>query len=89
MAIVEPMIRQARIDASWFGVFIVVVEMAQVNPPIGSNLFVLQGMIKHEIFYIARTAIPMVGPMILLVFILVVWPELATWLPENLRCQPG
>ena len=89
MAIVEPMIRQAGIDASWFGVFIVVVEMAQVTPPIGSNLFVLQGMIKHEIFYIARTAIPMVGLMILLVFILVVWPELATWLPENLRCQPG
>ncbi len=90
MAIVEPMIRQAGIDVIWFGVFIVVVvEMAQVTPPIGFNLFVLQGMTKHEISYIARTAIPMVGLMIVMVVILVIWPELATWLPDNLRNQPG
>ena len=90
MAIVEPMIRQAGIDVIWFGVFVVVVvEMAQVTPPIGFNLFVLQGMTKHEISYIARTAIPMVGLMILMVVILVVWPELATWLPDNVRQRPG
>jgi tripartite ATP-independent transporter DctM subunit len=90
MAIVEPMIRQAGIDVIWFGVFIVVVvEMAQVTPPIGFNLFVLQGMTRHEISYIARTAIPMVGLMIVMVVILVIWPELATWLPDNLRNQPG
>jgi len=89
MAIVEPMIRQAGIDVIWFGVFVVVVvEMAQVTPPIGFNLFVLQGMTKHEISYIARTAIPMVLLMILMVVILVVWPELATWLPENTRQGP-
>lgn len=86
MAIVEPMIRQAGIDVIWFGIFIVVVvEMAQVTPPIGFNLFVLQGMTKHEISYISKTAIPMVGLMLLMVVILVVWPELATWLPENVR----
>ena len=86
MAIVEPMIRQAGIDVIWFGIFIVVVvEMAQVTPPIGFNLFVLQGMTKHEIGYIAKTALPMVGLMLLMVGILVVWPELATWLPENTR----
>ena len=89
MAIVEPMIRQAGIDVIWFGVFVVVVvEMAQVTPPIGFNLFVLQGMTKHEISYIARTAIPMVLLMILMVVILVIWPELATWLPENTRQGP-
>ena len=61
MAIVEPMIRQAGIDVIWFGIFIVVVvEMAQVTPPIGFNLFVLQGMTRHEISYIAKTAVP--GP---------------------------
>ena len=76
MAIVEPMIRQA---------VVVVVEMAQVTPPIGFNLFVLQGMTKHEISYIAKTAIPMVALMILMVIILVIWPELATWLPETIR----
>jgi tripartite ATP-independent transporter DctM subunit len=86
MAIVEPMIRQAGIDVIWFGIFIVVVvEMAQVTPPIGFNLFVLQGMTRHEIGYISKTAIPMVGLMLLMVVILVAFPQLATWLPENIR----
>ena len=90
MAIVEPMIRQAGIDVIWFGIFIVVVvEMAQVTPPIGFNLFVLQGMTKHEISYISKTAIPMVLLMIIMVIILVVWPELATWLPDNIRRGPS
>src|SRR5210317_2406405 len=86
MAIVEPMIRQAGIDVIWFGIFIVVVvEMAQVTPPIGFNLFVLQGMTKHEIGYIAKTALPMVALMLVMVMILVIWPELATWLPDNTK----
>ena len=90
MAIVEPMIRQAGIDVIWFGIFVVVVvEMAQVTPPIGFNLFVLQGMTKHEISYIAKTAVPMVGLMLVMVIILVVWPELATWLPDTIRQQRG
>ncbi len=90
MAIVEPMIRQAGIDVIWFGIFIVVVvEMAQVTPPIGFNLFVLQGMTRHEIGYISKTALPMVALMLLMVVILVAWPELATWLPENIRSRPG
>jgi tripartite ATP-independent transporter DctM subunit len=90
MAIVEPMVRQAGIDVIWFGIFIVVVvEMAQVTPPIGFNLFVLQGMTEHQISYISRTALPMVALMVLMVVILVIWPELATWLPENIRRAPG
>ena len=90
MAIFEPMIRQAGIDVIWFGIFIVVVvEMAQVTPPIGFNLFVLQGMTKQEISDISKTAIPMVLLMILMVIILVIWPELATWLPDNMRQGPG
>ena len=63
--------------------------MAQVTPPIGFNLFVLQGMTRHEISYIAKTAIPMVGLMMLMVVILVIWPELATWLPETIQSTPG
>ncbi len=90
MAIVEPMVRQAGIDVIWFGIFIVVVvEMAQVTPPIGFNLFVLQGMTNHEIGYIAKTAIPMVALMLLMVIILVIWPELATWLPDTIRQRPS
>ncbi|WP_419738745.1 TRAP transporter large permease [Ruegeria sp.] len=90
MAVVEPMIRDAGIDLIWFGIFIVVVvEMAQITPPIGFNLFVMQGMTNHEMSYIARAAIPMFLIMVLMVFVLIWFPELATWLPENLRQSPG
>jgi C4-dicarboxylate transporter, DctM subunit len=90
MAVVEPMIRQAGIDVIWFGIFIVVVvEMAQITPPIGFNLFVLQGMTGHEINYIARTALPFFFLMCAMVVVLVAFPELATWLPETMRQAPG
>ncbi|MCT8973630.1 TRAP transporter large permease [Microbaculum marinisediminis] len=90
MAVVEPMIRQAGIDIIWFGIFIVVVvEMAQITPPIGFNLFVLQGMTGHEMNFIARAAVPMFLIMVLMVFVLIAFPDLATWLPENMRQRPG
>ncbi|MBZ0161292.1 MAG: TRAP transporter large permease subunit [Notoacmeibacter sp.] len=89
IAVVEPMIRQAGIDIIWFGIFIVVViEMAQITPPIGFNLFVLQGMTGHEMNYIARAALPMFAIMVVMVFILIAFPDLATWLPENMRQRP-
>jgi C4-dicarboxylate transporter, DctM subunit len=90
MAVIEPMIRHAGIDVIWFGIFIVVViEMAQITPPVGFNLFVLQGMTGHEINYIALTALPFFFLMCLMVAILVAIPELATWLPETMRQAPG
>ncbi|MCP5370948.1 MAG: TRAP transporter large permease subunit [Hyphomicrobiales bacterium] len=90
MAVVEPMIRQAGIDVIWFGIFIVVVvEMAQITPPIGFNLFVLQGMTHHEMGYIARAAIPMFLIMVLMVFVLIWFPDLATYLPDHMRQTPG
>ncbi len=86
MAIIEPMITAAGIDLIWFGIFIVVVvEMAQITPPVGFNLFVLQGMTRHDISYIARTALPMFAIMLLMVVILVLFPGLATWLPDAIR----
>ena len=61
MAIIEPMIRQAGFDMIWFGIFLViVVEMAQITPPVGFNLFVLQGMAKKDMGYIARSAFPII-----------------------------
>jgi tripartite ATP-independent transporter DctM subunit len=90
IAVVEPMIRSAGIDIIWFGIFIVVVvEMAQITPPIGFNLFVLQGMTGHEMSYIARASFPMFLIMVLMVFILIAFPDLATWLPESMRARPG
>ncbi len=86
MAVVEPVIRQAGIDTIWFGIFIVVVvEMAQITPPIGFNLFVMQGIAKREIGYVARTALPMFLLMVAMVAILIAVPEIATWLPDSAR----
>ena len=60
MAVIEPMVRAAGLDMLWFGVYLmVVVEMAQITPPIGFNLFVLQQMTGRGIGFIARAAMPM------------------------------
>ncbi|WP_370254678.1 TRAP transporter large permease [Nioella sp.] len=89
LAVVEPMVREAGIDLIWFGIFVVVVvEMAQITPPIGFNLFVLQGMTDHEMSYIAKASLPMFAIMVLMVFVLIWVPDLALWLPENIRQGP-
>ena len=85
MAIIEPMIRQAGFDMIWFGIYLViVVEMAQITPPVGFNLFVLQGMAKRDMGFIARSAFPLFLLMILAVIIIIAFPELALWLPEQM-----
>ncbi len=95
MAVVQPMVdvpafREMGFDMIWFGIFVVVVvEMAQITPPIGFNLFVMQGLAGREIGYVARTAFPMFLIMLAMVGVLVAVPELATWLPETMRARPG
>jgi tripartite ATP-independent transporter DctM subunit len=106
MAVIEPMVnipafREVGFSMIWFGIFVtVVVEMAQITPPIGFNLFVLtppigfnlfvlQGMTRHQMSYIAKTALPMFLIMVLMVAVVVAWQELATWLPETARQGPG
>ncbi len=85
MAIIEPMIRQAGFDMIWFGVFLViVVEMAQITPPVGFNLFVLQGMANKDMGYIARSAFPLFLLMIFAVILVVTFPEIALWMPEQM-----
>ena len=85
MAIIEPMIRQAGFDMIWFGIYLViVVEMAQITPPVGFNLFVLQGMAKRDMGFIAKSAFPLFLLMILAVIIIIAFPELALWLPEQM-----
>ncbi|MFL2888708.1 MAG: TRAP transporter large permease [Candidatus Pelagibacter sp.] len=85
MAIIEPMIRQAGFDMIWFGIFLViVVEMAQITPPVGFNLFVLQGMANKDMGYIAKSAFPLFLLMIFAVILVVIFPEIALWLPEQM-----
>jgi C4-dicarboxylate transporter, DctM subunit len=85
ISVVEPLVRQAGIDMIWFGIFVVlVVEMAQITPPVGFNLFVLQSMTGHNIFRIAKWSIPSFMIMLAMVFILIALPGLATWLPDQM-----
>ena len=85
MAIIEPMIRQAGFDMIWFGIFLViVVEMAQITPPVGFNLFVLQGMANKDMSYIAKSAFPLFLLMVLAVILVVFFPEIALWMPEKM-----
>jgi C4-dicarboxylate transporter, DctM subunit len=83
--LIEPMLRAAGIDMVWFGIFIVlVVEKAQITPPIGFNLFVLQSMTGHNIFKIAKWSLPMYLIMLGMVFVIIWFPWLATWLPHQM-----
>ncbi len=85
MAIIEPMIRQAGFDMIWFGIFLViVVEMAQITPPVGFNLFVLQSMANKDMGYIAKSAFPLFLLMVLAVILVVIFPEIALWMPEQM-----
>ncbi|HET8608822.1 MAG TPA: TRAP transporter large permease subunit [Burkholderiales bacterium] len=84
-AVILPTIHAAGIDLLWFGVFIViVVEMAQITPPVGFNLFVLQGLTGKNIFYIGRAALPFFMLMVIAVVVIWAFPELVTYLPQRM-----
>ena len=85
IGVLLPTVQAAGIDLIWFGVFIVlVVEMAQITPPVGLNLFVLQGLTRRDIGYIARTVLPMFGLMLLAVVLIYEWPQIVLWLPSHM-----
>lgn len=84
-SVILPMVEQAGIDRIWFGIYIVlVVEMAQITPPVGFNLFVLQGLTGDNIVAVARAAIPFFAILLLAVVLIVVFPEIAVWLPTRM-----
>ena len=86
MGVILPTIQKAGIDPLWFGIFIVlVVEMAQITPPVGFNLFVLQGMTQREIGWIAKVTLPFFFLMIAAVGLIYVFPQIVTFLPEQMR----
>lgn len=85
MGVILPTVQAAGFDLVWFGIFIVVVvEMAQITPPVGFNLFVLQGMTGKEITWIARVTAPFFFLMCLMVLLLWFVPQMATWLPGRM-----
>ena len=85
MGVILPTVQAAQIDTLWFGIFIViVVEMAQITPPVGFNLFVLQGMTGKELPWIARVTMPFFFLMCAMVLLLWFFPGIATWLPTHM-----
>ena len=84
-AVILPTVQAARIDLLWFGVFIVlVVEMAQITPPVGFNLYVLQGMTGKDIFSIGKHALPFFLLMVIAVALIWIFPEIVTYLPQRM-----
>ena len=83
MGVILPTVEKAGIDLLWFGIFIVlVVEMAQITPPVGFNLFVLQGMTGKQLTWIARVTLPMFWLMVVAVLLIYFVPSLVTFLPR-------
>jgi C4-dicarboxylate transporter, DctM subunit len=86
MGVILPTVEKAGIDLVWFGIFIVlVVEMAQITPPVGFNLFVLQGMTQRQITWIARQALPMFFLMIAATLLIYFVPQLVGYLPQQMK----
>ncbi len=85
VSVALPVIQAAGFDLLWFGIFIVlVVEMAQITPPVGFNLFVLQGLTGENIFRIAKATAPFFCLMCLAVALVTVFPGIVTWLPSTM-----
>ena len=84
-AIILPMVDQAGFDLIWFGIYLVfVVELALITPPVGFNLFVIQGLTGHSIFYVARVALPFFVLLLIGLTLIVVFPEIVTYLPSQM-----
>ncbi len=82
-AVVLPMVQKAGFDLIWFGIFVVLlVEIAEVTPPVGFNLFVLQNMTGKDSTLIAKAAIPFFFCLVLCIALVTVFPQIVTWLPD-------
>ena len=85
MGVILPTVQKAGIDPLWFGIFVVlVVEMAQITPPVGFNLFVLQGMTQREIGWLAKVTLPFFFLMVLAVALIWLFPGIVTALPARM-----
>jgi tripartite ATP-independent transporter DctM subunit len=84
-SIIIPLVEKAGFDLIWFGIYVVlVVEMAQITPPVGFNLYVLQSLTGRDIFAIARYTVPFFVLMCVAVALLAVFPQIALWLPSTM-----
>ena len=85
ISVVLPVVKAIGLDPLWFGIYLVLmVELAQITPPVGFNLFVIQSLTGEDLFRIARYSLPFMGVLLLMVALLVAFPGLATWLPRTM-----
>jgi C4-dicarboxylate transporter DctM subunit len=85
LPIVLPIVKSAGFDDVWFGIFLVlVVEMAQITPPVGFNLFVIQGLTGDGLGYLAKVTLPYLIIMVLFTMMITIFPEIALFLPDKL-----
>jgi len=84
--LVLPLIEAAKFDPVWFGIYLVVmIELAQVTPPVGFNLFVISGLCNDDLFKIAKAAFPFFLIMLLATVLLTAFPEIALYLPSKMK----
>jgi len=86
LPITLPLVTQAGFSPLWFGIFLVLmVEAAQITPPVGFNLFVIQGVARSPILRVARAALPFFAILMGLAALITVWPEVVLFLPQLMR----
>ena len=84
-SVVLPIVQSAGFDKIWFGIFmVIIIEIAQITPPLGFNLFVLQGMTGQEIFTITKAALPFFFFLCFFAARITNFPEIVTWLPSTM-----
>ena len=88
LPIALPMVVAAGFDPIWFGIYLILmVEVSQITPPVGFNLFVIQGLTDEPIINIARYALPFFFLMLLTTAILTIFPEIALYLPQLMTAK--
>jgi TRAP-type C4-dicarboxylate transport system permease large subunit len=83
--VVLPMVTAQQIDPLWFGIYIVlVVEMAQITPPVGFNLYVLQSLTGRDIWTVTKASAPFFLLLCLGVVLITLFPDIVTILPRQM-----
>lgn len=80
-----PLVLAAGFDPIWFGVvYTITMEIAVLTPPVGLNLYVIQGIAPNAVTIgdVTRGCFPFIGALTALVSLLIAWPDLALWLPR-------
>jgi tripartite ATP-independent transporter DctM subunit len=87
-AVVLPMVQAAGIDLVWFGIYLIIlIEIAQITPPVGFNLYILQALTGRDLMAVTRASIPFFFLLLLSLLILAMWPQTALYLPGQIMAR--